>query len=56
MPTEETHGCLCGQDLCGLIEPSQCGLFGKKCTPDHPVGPCMVSTEGAWAAWYKYGK
>ena len=56
MPAEEPRGCLCGQVLCGLIEPSRCGLFGKKCTPDHPVGPCMVSTEGACAAWYKYGK
>jgi hydrogenase expression/formation protein HypD len=55
-PTDEPAGCLCGKVLCGLIEPSQCGLFGKKCTPDHPVGPCMVSTEGACAAWYKYGK
>ncbi len=56
MPKEEPAGCLCGQVLCGLIEPNQCGLFGKKCTPDHPVGPCMVSTEGACAAWYKYKK
>jgi hydrogenase expression/formation protein HypD len=56
MPAEEPRGCLCGQVLCGLIEPTRCGLFGKKCTPDHPIGPCMVSTEGACAAWYKYGK
>lgn len=55
-PTEEPAGCLCGKVLCGLIEPNQCGLFGKKCTPDRPVGPCMVSTEGACAAWYKYGR
>jgi hydrogenase expression/formation protein HypD len=55
-PIDEPAGCLCGKVLCGLIEPNQCGLFGKKCTPDHPVGPCMVSTEGACAAWYKYGK
>lgn len=54
IPVEEPVGCLCGRVLCGLIEPSQCGLFGRKCTPDHPVGPCMVSTEGACAAWYKY--
>ncbi|HML74308.1 MAG TPA: hydrogenase formation protein HypD [Anaerohalosphaeraceae bacterium] len=54
IPTEEPGGCQCGKVLCGLMEPSQCGLFGKKCTPDHPVGPCMVSTEGACAAWYKY--
>ena len=55
-PTPEPAGCLCGQVLCGLIDPPQCGLFGKRCTPDTPVGPCMVSTEGACAAWYKYGK
>lgn len=54
-PTEEPAGCLCGQVLCGLIDPPQCGLFGKKCTPDTPVGPCMVSTEGACSAWFKYG-
>lgn len=56
IPTEEPAGCQCGRVLCGLIDPPQCGLFGKKCTPDSPVGPCMVSTEGACAAWYKYGK
>jgi hydrogenase expression/formation protein HypD len=56
MPVEEPAGCLCGKVLCGLIEPNQCPLFGRKCTIDHPVGPCMVSTEGACAAWYKYGK
>ncbi len=54
-PTPEPSGCLCGQVLCGLIDPPQCGLFGKRCTPDTPVGPCMVSTEGACAAWHKYG-
>ena len=56
VPTEEPVGCQCGQVLCGLLDPPQCGMFGKKCTPDTPVGPCMVSTEGACAAWYKYGK
>lgn len=55
-PTHEPAGCLCGQVLCGLIDPVACGLFGGRCTPDNPVGPCMVSTEGACAAWYKYGK
>ena len=50
----EPAGCLCGTVLCGLVDPPQCGLFAKKCTPDHPVGPCMVSTEGACSAWYKY--
>ena len=56
IPGEELGGCQCGQVLCGLIDPPQCPLFGKKCTPDTPVGPCMVSTEGACAAWYKYGR
>lgn len=50
----EPAGCLCGQVLCGLIEPPRCALFANRCTPDHPVGPCMVSTEGACSAWYKY--
>jgi len=52
----EPPGCCCGQVLCGLLDPDDCPLFGAKCTPDHPVGPCMVSTEGACAAWYKYGR
>ena len=56
IPAEEETGCRCGQVLCGLIDPPQCGLFGKKCTPDDPVGPCMVSSEGACAAWYKYSR
>jgi hydrogenase expression/formation protein HypD len=48
-------GCRCGEVLCGLIDPPACALFGKGCTPQHPIGPCMVSSEGACAAWYKYG-
>jgi hydrogenase expression/formation protein HypD len=55
-PEEDTSGCRCGEILCGLIEPPQCGLFEKKCTPEQPVGPCMVSSEGTCAAWYKYGR
>ena len=54
MPVEDTSGCRCGEVLCGLIEPTECGLFGK-CSPSSPVGPCMVSSEGACAAWFKYG-
>lgn len=53
--TEHT-ACRCGEVLCGLIDPPQCALFGKKCTPDTPVGPCMVSSEGSCAAWYKYAR
>jgi len=54
IPSEEPAGCRCGRVLCGLIDPPQCPLFGTRCTPDTPIGPCMVSTEGACAAWYKY--
>ena len=47
-------GCRCGQVLKGRITPPQCPLFGKACTPASPVGPCMVSTEGSCAAYFKY--
>ena len=49
------HGCLCGEVIQGKALPADCALFGKKCTPRSPVGPCMVSGEGICAAWYKYG-
>ncbi len=56
-PSEENaNGCRCGDVLCGLITPEQCESFGKKCTPQSPEGPCMVSCEGACAAWFKYGR
>jgi hydrogenase expression/formation protein HypD len=48
-------GCRCGEVLRGLIGPRQCSLFGKKCRPDSPGGPCMVSFEGACYIHYKYG-
>jgi hydrogenase expression/formation protein HypD len=51
MPT----GCSCGSVLKGMVRPDACPLFGKACTPDHPVGPCMVSSEGSCAAYFKYG-
>lgn len=47
-------GCSCGEILKGLKYPWQCGLFKIQCTPDSPIGPCMVSTEGSCAIWYKY--
>ncbi len=52
----EPEGCLCGQVIQGKVVPADCPLFGKTCTPIHPIGPCMVSSEGTCAAWYKYGK
>ena len=47
-------GCRCGEVLRGVIDPPACPLFGRVCTPRNPIGPCMVSAEGACAAYYKY--
>ncbi|NQT22443.1 MAG: hydrogenase formation protein HypD [Candidatus Omnitrophica bacterium] len=49
-------GCICGDVLCGKKTPEECALFGKACTPQNPIGPCMVSSEGSCAAYYKYGE
>lgn len=46
--------CRCGEVITGRLSPCDCPLFGKRCTPEDPVGPCMVSSEGACAASYKY--
>ncbi|MDO9573934.1 MAG: hydrogenase formation protein HypD, partial [Candidatus Contubernalis sp.] len=48
------EGCRCGEVLTGKIVPTQCGMFGRDCKPSRPVGPCMVSSEGACAAYYQY--
>lgn len=48
-------GCRCGEVLTGKVSPGQCPLFGTACTPDHPVGACMVSSEGTCSAYYLYG-
>lgn len=47
-------GCQCGDVLKGKIKPKECKLFGTVCSPEFPVGPCMVSAEGGCAAYYKY--
>ena len=49
-------GCRCGEVIQGKALPAECALFGQSCTPSKPVGPCMVSSEGTCAAWYKYGR
>lgn len=46
--------CRCGDVICGKLDATSCPLFGKVCVPENPVGPCMVSGEGACAAAYKY--
>lgn len=55
-PTKEDKGCICGEILKGLKNPKDCKLFNKACTPEDPVGPCMVSNEGACHAYYKYNR
>ncbi|WP_418686562.1 hydrogenase formation protein HypD [Adlercreutzia equolifaciens] len=50
----EHKGCRCGDVLRGIMAPSECPLFRKVCTPENPVGPCMVSSEGSCAAYYRY--
>lgn len=55
-PDESPAGCRCGDVIQGRLSPPECALFGKSCTPSQPVGPCMVSSEGTCAAWYKYNR
>ena len=52
--SKEPAGCICGEVLKGLKQPTDCKLFAKACTPENPVGACMVSGEGACQAYYKY--
>lgn len=52
---EKKTPCRCGEVLRGIINPTECPLFGKACQPLHAIGPCMVSVEGVCAAWFKYG-
>jgi len=51
----ELPGCLCARVIAGEAEPPECGLYARRCTPEDPVGPCMVSSEGTCAAWFRYG-
>jgi hydrogenase expression/formation protein HypD len=52
----DPKACQCGEVLKGVIKPWECKVFGTACTPDHPIGTCMVSSEGACAAYYNYGR
>jgi hydrogenase expression/formation protein HypD len=54
-PARDDPRCQCAAILTGSRTPDNCGLFGRECTPDDPVGPCMVSSEGTCAAYYRYG-
>ncbi len=55
-PLKEETGCACGEILKGKLSPAECSLFGTVCTPEKPVGACMVSSEGSCAAAYRYGE
>ena len=53
-PAQDYPGCACGEILRGIKTPPECRLFRTVCRPDSPIGPCMVSSEGTCAAYYKY--
>ncbi len=53
-PPREHPACRCGDVLQGRLKPDECPLFGNLCTPDNPIGPCMVSSEGSCHAYFKY--
>ncbi|MDO4443618.1 MAG: hydrogenase formation protein HypD [Slackia sp.] len=52
--TREPRGCRCGDVLRGIMAPDECPLFRTVCSPENPVGPCMVSSEGSCAAYFRY--
>ncbi len=54
--SQESTLCIAGQILQGIRKPQQCPAFGTQCTPEHPLGATMVSSEGACAAYYRYGR
>jgi hydrogenase expression/formation protein HypD len=54
VPPPPPTACRCGEVLRGVLRPKECPLFDKACSPSHPLGPCMVSNEGACAAVYRY--
>jgi hydrogenase expression/formation protein HypD len=53
---EDPKACQCGEVLKGVLKPWECKVFGTACTPEMPIGTCMVSSEGACAAYYNYGQ
>lgn len=54
-PAKLVQQCQCGDIMAGIASPSDCALFGRECTPDTPVGACMVSAEGTCKIWHQYG-
>ncbi|MNC89009.1 Hydrogenase expression/formation protein HypD [compost metagenome] len=54
-PPKLVEQCQCGDIMAGIASPADCSLFEKECTPDTPVGACMVSAEGTCKIWHAYG-
>ena len=54
-PPALAQSCICGDIMAGISSPTDCSLFGRECTPDKPVGACMVSSEGTCKIWHTYG-
>ncbi|MHB1552220.1 MAG: hydrogenase formation protein HypD [Vulcanimicrobiaceae bacterium] len=54
-PANLTQHCICGDIMAGIAAPTGCSLYGNQCDPDHPVGACMVSSEGTCRIWHQYG-
>jgi hydrogenase expression/formation protein HypD len=54
-PAGLAQQCVCGDIMAGITSPADCALYGKQCTPDSPVGACMVSSEGTCRIWHQYG-
>jgi hydrogenase expression/formation protein HypD len=54
-PRADVETCICGAIMSGIKSPADCPLFGAACVPDHPVGACMVSSEGTCRIWHEYG-
>jgi hydrogenase expression/formation protein HypD len=52
----DPKACQCGEVLKGVLKPWECKVFGTACTPETPIGTCMVSSEGACAAYYNFGR
>jgi hydrogenase expression/formation protein HypD len=52
----DPKACQCGEVLKGVLKPWECKVFGTACTPEHPLGTLMVSSEGACAAYYNFGR
>jgi hydrogenase expression/formation protein HypD len=54
-PPALVQSCVCGDIMAGIAAPTDCSLYGRECTPDTPVGACMVSSEGTCKIWHQYG-